>query len=55
MKHFDTSDFLFLKLFYCFIHLLKIFQKILHGIFPLRKEENDYYIGKIKKRRLVKL
>ena len=36
------------------IHLLKTLQNILNRIFPLRKEKNDCYIEKVKKRKLMK-
>lgn len=46
---------MFLKialLVYSFIENLA--EKILHSIFPLRKEESDSRMGRIQKRRLVK-
>ena len=36
------------------IHLLKTLQNILNRIFPLRKEKNDSYMEKVKKRKLMK-
>ena len=36
------------------IHLLKTLQNILNRIFPLRKEKNDCYMEKVKKRKLMK-
>ena len=35
------------------IHLLKTLQNILNRIFPLRKEKNDCYMEKVKKRKLM--
>lgn len=36
------------------IHLLKTLQNILNRIFPLRKEKNDCYMERVKKRKLMK-